>query len=148
MAYPLSRLEVSIQTASADGLYYGRFPHGDKPSGANLSGAALTHITSPSVLLTLIKLGGAANDVASASGALTDSFTITTLDPLPDAVLGQAYSAFILAKGGVGAVTYSNIGIALPSGLSLNSSTGEISGTPLVSAIMAGYTFMATDSSP
>lgn len=74
MAYPFSRLEVSIQAASGDGLYYGRFPHGDAPaSGASMTGAALTRITAVAALQTQIKLGGAAADTISASAALTTS---------------------------------------------------------------------------
>jgi hypothetical protein len=49
---------------------------------------------------------------------------------LPNGTNGVAYSQTLTVNGFVGAVTWSIIVGALPSGLSINSSTGEISGTP------------------
>ena len=60
------------------------------------------------------------------SGALA----ISTGASLPTGARGQAYSMFIKATGGDGEYTYSVTSGALPGGLSLNTSTGEISGTP------------------
>lgn len=71
MAYPFSRLEVSIQAASGDGLYYGRFPHGDKPVLTSISGAAVSAVSAAGALSTAIRLGGAAADLSSASASLT-----------------------------------------------------------------------------
>lgn len=48
-------------------------------------------------------------------------------DPLPNAKSGTSYSAFIVAEGK--GITYSLVGGALPTGLTLNPATGEISGT-------------------
>ncbi|MCO5306562.1 MAG: Ig-like domain repeat protein [Microthrixaceae bacterium] len=51
---------------------------------------------------------------------------------LPSATAGDAYSATLTATGGTGPYTWSMApgSGALPSGLSLNATTGEISGTP------------------
>lgn len=48
---------------------------------------------------------------------------------LPDATAGDAYSASLSATGGTGNYTWSLTSGSLPAGLSLNSSTGVISGT-------------------
>ncbi len=58
-----------------------------------------------------------------------NTLEITTAS-LPDAELGAAYSQTLAAQGGVAPYTWSiSLGL-LPDGLSLNPSTGEISGTP------------------
>lgn len=51
---------------------------------------------------------------------------------LPFGLLNTAYSTFISASGGALPYTWSLVGGVLPVGLSLNSVTGEISGTPTV----------------
>jgi hypothetical protein len=60
---------------------------------------------------------------------------------LPDAHIGAAYSATLTASGGTGPYTFSIVSGSLPSGLSLNASTGVISGTP---AYGAGGNFTLT----
>ncbi|WP_256760911.1 choice-of-anchor I family protein [Cohnella sp. WQ 127256] len=60
-------------------------------------------------------------------GQANDNLAITTTT-LPNATIGQIYSASILTTGGTAPLTYSATG--LPSGLVMNESTGEISGTP------------------
>lgn len=55
---------------------------------------------------------------------------ITTASPLPDGTVGVAYSQTIAASDVVGTPVWTIDSGALPAGLSLNSSTGEISGTP------------------
>jgi len=51
-------------------------------------------------------------------------------NPLPDGQVGSAYNAVLMATGGTGSYTWSIATGVLPTGLSLNSSTGAISGTP------------------
>ncbi|HXG65578.1 MAG TPA: Ig domain-containing protein [Blastocatellia bacterium] len=69
--------------------------------------------------------------------------TITTTS-LPGGTVGVSYSATLAATGGVAPYTWSVISGSLPAGLSLNSSTGVISGTP-TSAGTANFTAQATD---
>jgi type II secretory pathway component GspD/PulD (secretin) len=49
---------------------------------------------------------------------------------LPDGVVNTAYSATLQSTGGTGAVTWSLTTGTLPTGLTLNASTGAITGTP------------------
>lgn len=60
-----SRLNISIPTASFDGLYHGRYPHGDAPLGAVLSGAATDAVSGSATL-------------AGPSGATFDKYISTT----------------------------------------------------------------------
>ena len=55
--------------------------------------------------------------------------SITTTS-LPDGTVGQAYTQPVQATGGTGALTWSIVAGTLPQGLSLNPTTGVISGTP------------------
>lgn len=68
---------------------------------------------------------------------------ITNSSPLPDATNGTAYSV-ILAQSGATSVTWSIISGVLPNGLSLNSSTGEIYGTPTTNQTQP-FTIQITD---
>jgi hypothetical protein len=70
--------------------------------------------------------------------------TITTTS-LPAGTVGAAYSATLAETGGTGATTWSLANGTLPTGLSLNSTTGVISGTPTV-ASTSSFTVGATDS--
>lgn len=69
-----------------------------------------------------------------------------TVNPitLPNAVLGTPYSQTISAVGGTPPYTFRLLDGALPSGLTLNGTSGVISGTPLVLAEVS-FTIIATD---
>ena len=64
---------------------------------------------------------------------------------LPDGVLNAAYSAALQATGGTGTITWSLATGTLPAGLTLNPSTGAITGTP-TAAGTSPVTVKATDS--
>ena len=64
---------------------------------------------------------------------------------LPSGQTGAAYSQTLLATGGVTPYTWSIVGGSLPTGLSLGSSTGTISGTP-TTAQTANFTVRVADS--
>ncbi len=73
-------------------------------------------------------------------------FQITTAS-LPDGTKGVAYSATVGATDGVAPYTWSVTGGTLPTGLSLNASTGAITGTPTTAGVSTA-TIQAQDSSP
>src|SRR5262249_51399622 len=121
-----------------------------KVSEANL--LMLRRIALLPILLTVIayaqqeKLGGVggAGGIAGYQTSAT-VFTITTTS-LPNAVANAAYSQTLTAVNGVSPLLWSVAFGSLPPGLTLNSSTGTISGTPTV---VANYTFtiLVVDSS-
>ena len=63
---------------------------------------------------------------------------------LNDATQGASYSQTLTASGGAGPYTWSISSGSLPAGLTLNSSTGEISGTPTTNGT-ANFTVQVTD---
>jgi hypothetical protein len=66
--------------------------------------------------------------------------------PVTTAVVGVAYAGFtVVATGGVAPYTYSVLSGALPTGLTLNSSSGAVSGTPTTVGAYAGIVIRATD---
>jgi hypothetical protein len=72
-----------------------------------------------------------------------------TTTALPQGTANQRYSETLEATGGTGAYTWRLAGGSpnLPTGLTLNSSTGEISGTP-TGPSNTNYTFTVTDRTP
>jgi hypothetical protein len=70
---------------------------------------------------------------------------ITTVS-LPDATVGAAYDQTVQASGGTMPYTWSIALGSLPNGLSLDPSTGEITGTPN-STGLSSFTVQVTDSS-
>jgi len=75
------------------------------------------------------------------------AFAAITLSPpaLPNGTQSVAYDQIITASGGVAPYTYAVTSGSLPSGLSLNGSTGEITGTPANTGV-SNFTITATDS--
>lgn len=72
------------------------------------------------------------------------SLPIPVASVLHDGVIGTAYSETISAQGGVSPYTFAVASGSLPAGLSLNTSTGVISGTP-TTAGTSSFTIKATD---
>jgi hypothetical protein len=68
-----------------------------------------------------------------------------TSTSLPSGGVGTAYSASLAATGGLAPYTWSVAGGALPAGLSLDASTGAISGTPTAAASNMTLTFQVKD---
>ena len=73
------------------------------------------------------------------------SVTITTATPLPDGQVGTPYSLTLGATGGTPPYTWLLTSGTLPAGLSLNGTTGAITGTPTAAAANTPLTFRVTD---
>lgn len=94
------------------------------------------------------------SDSASTTPA-TKPFTITvtnlaiaTPTPLPDATAGVPYSETLKATGGTPPYTWAVTSGILPTGLSLNATTGAIMGTPTLAGGPFSFTIAVTDSTP
>jgi Putative Ig domain len=76
---------------------------------------------------------------------LTASPLTISTSSLPAGTIGSAYSASLQVSGGTAPYTWSFVSGSLPAGLSLNTSTGLISGTPTASGT-ANFTASVADS--
>ena len=71
--------------------------------------------------------------------------TISTTSPLPGGEVTAPYSRTLAATAGTSPFTWSITSGTLPAGLSLNASTGVISGTPTAVVASTNITFKVTD---
>jgi hypothetical protein len=77
--------------------------------------------------------------------AVVDSLlTITSTTPLPGGIIGKSYTTTLAASGGISPYTWSLINGTLPKDLALNSTTGEISGTPSIAG-NSSFTLQVSD---
>jgi hypothetical protein len=83
------------------------------------------------------------SDASDANFTIAAPVAITTTS-LPNGQVGSAYSQFVTASGGVLPYSWAVSVGTLPAGLSLNASTGEISGTPSASG-PNNFTVQVTD---
>jgi hypothetical protein len=124
---------------------------GALPPGLSLNpttGAITGTATSPGSFGVTIQVTDASNPQQTAS----DTFTITiaaalsiSTSTLPNGSVATDYSATVTATGGTTPYTFS-VGNGLPPGLSLDTSTGEITGMPTMSGSFM-FTITVTDSS-
>jgi hypothetical protein len=91
-------------------------------------------------------------DADGFTGYLQDNFYVVVphhlkISPstLPDPMVGQAYDQLLSATGGGIPYTYAVTAGALPAGLNLDTSTGDISGTPTTPGPVPKFTITATD---
>ena len=115
-------------------------------NGGSVNNAA--QITGTSSAIGLYQPLVLVGDGAGTIGQRRWRFNVTTLSlvttSLPVGTLGQPYSQTLVASAGVPPFTFSITSGTLPSGLSLNTSTGLISGTPTGPG--GPVTFRVTDS--
>jgi Tol biopolymer transport system component len=142
---------VSATDPDGDALTYSA---SNLPAGATFNSG--THVFSWTPTSTQVgtysNVGFTVTDNGTPAASTTQSITIT-VNPLPtvtttslaDGTKTVAYSQFLTASGGTAPLTWAIISGSLPPGLSLNSSTGEISGTP-TQAGNSSFTVRVTDS--
>ncbi len=101
------------------------------------------------IAATLLVVGVVAGTVAGigvTTASAATPLSVTTTSPLPLAPLNTPYSVTLAATGGTGSYTWSvATGSTLPSWLSLDSTTGVLSGTPTTDAT-ATFAVTVTDS--
>jgi hypothetical protein len=138
----------SISATGSTTAYTYALASGALPAWATLSPAGVLTGTPTSTASATFTLR--ATDANGCTG--TRSYTVTpaclpiTLSPatLVNGMVNSAYSQTLTSSGGNGTMTYAISSGSLPAGLSLNASTGAISGTP-TSTTAATFTVRATD---
>lgn len=141
----------SFQMAAAGGILPLTWHPTPLPSGLTMSSGGLlsgTPTTSGSFPITFT-VDDSCVPVSSASATLTlqinpQTLAITTTSPLPNGTVNAAYSVTLSGVGGVLPYTWSVLTGSLPFGLTLNGSTGSISGTP-TTAQTANFTIQLAD---
>ncbi|WP_343699564.1 putative Ig domain-containing protein [Caulobacter sp.] len=121
---------------------------GSLPTGLSLNGSTGVISGTPNVAgaysYTIRATdAGSQSNTRAYSGTIAAALAVTPT-PLPVPVLNQAYSQTVTANGGTAPVTFSVSAGSLPTGLSLNSTTGAITGTPTASGAYS-FTIQATD---
>ena len=124
---------------------------GSLPAGLTLntatgviSGAPTTATGSP--FSFTIRATDATAGSASANFTLTIYTAPTIITSLPNWTINRPYSQTIVVAGGVSPITFAVTSGSLPTGLSLNTNTGTISGTPISSSGSPfSFTITATD---
>ena len=141
------------QTISATGSTATPFTYtvqsGSLPSGLTLSSSTGIISGTPTSLTTAIftiRVTDANGCFGSRAYTITPTCGTITLAPasMPGATVGTALSQTVTPSGGVAPYTFAVTVGALPSGLSLNTTSGVISGTP-TSTTAASFTIRATD---
>jgi subtilisin-like proprotein convertase family protein len=93
---------------------------------------------------SVVQLGGLAIDDVSIFACLACTTITVSPSTLPNGEIGVAYLQTVTASGGTGPYTFAVTSGALPAGLTLDTSTGDISGTPTTSEV-ANFDITATD---
>ena len=126
---------------------------GTLPSGLSFNAGTATLAGTPTSAGT-VNFSVTATDNSTGSGpyAVTGNYTLTVSAPtisitpstLPNPAIAAAYSQTVTASGGTGPYSYTITSGALPTGLTLNTATGTISGTPTAGGTF-NFSIKATD---
>ena len=143
---------ATVQVAGGTPSYTWSISAGALPAWATLNAAtgAITGTpTGPGTSTFTVQVTDQSSPVQTKTQAL--SITIYTVlsfpaVSLPNGVVGVAYSSTLNASGGTAPYAWSITTGSLPAGLTLNASTGAISGTPTTSGL-ASFTVKVTDAS-
>ena len=138
-----------LAATGGSGTYTWAVSVGSLPGGLTLN-AATGLISGQPTMAIASNFTIQATDTNQATGSKQFALTvnaaivITTSSPLPQGTVGVNYSQTVAATGGSGTYTWSVSVGSLPAGLTLNATTGLISGQP-TTAIAANFTIQATD---
>jgi len=145
----------STMLAASGGItpYSWSITSGSLPAGLSLSSSTGAIAGTPSSAGTsymTVQVSDSETPAGSVSVALSIAIApgmplIITTTSLPAGTVDVAYSASLTAAGGVAPYTWAITSGSLPTGLTLNTSTGAITGTPTLAGT-ANFTVKATDS--
>ncbi|AUD02649.1 SdrD B-like domain-containing protein [Spirosoma pollinicola] len=118
---------------------------GNGPVSYTLTGLDSDGLTHMVTVMSSATACGMTSVTYTAPVACTACSVTLTATSLPIGMVGQPYSASLTAAGGTAPYSFSLVGGLLPTGLTLNTSTGLISGTP-TNAGSFSTTIRVTDS--
>jgi hypothetical protein len=144
----------TLTATGGTGAYTWQLTAGTLPTGLTLTASTGLIAGTPSVAITATPLTFKVTDSASTPQVATANLTLTIAPPLltitttslVSGQVGVAYSQTLAATGGTGAYTWQLTAGTLPTGLTLNASSGLISGTPSTPVSATPLTFKVTDS--
>ncbi len=141
----------TVIATGGTGPYTYALSSGSLPSGLSLdtSTGAITGTPNGTGLSSFtIMATDSLNNIGSRYYSINIGTNSLTLNPssLPNGTQGTPYSQAVSASGGTGSYTYAVTSGSLPAGLSLNTNTGAITGTPSANGV-SNFTVQATDSS-
>src|SRR5712692_6724290 len=109
----------------------------------------IPHMKIIAFVLSIIALGfglsGCPSSGGGGGGSSASTFAVSTT-AADFGVVGNAYTSTLAATGGTAPFNWTLFGGVLPAGLSLNASTGAVTGTPVAPAGNFTPTFTVTDS--
>jgi len=138
---PASAQETINYTYDARGRLV-KVDHGTTGPNANVVASYVYDDADNRCNVTVSTTGAAGTGSCSTGGTTTITLSPTTL---PNGTVSTAYSQTITASGGTSPYTFAVTAGALPAGLTLNGTTGVLSGTP-TAAGTSSFTVTATDS--
>lgn len=135
----MQRCVASMQNAAPGGGTWAGLQTG-KLTGAVYGGSAQVTPTASGIFTYALTCGGTISSFAT----LTVPPMAATTASLPDGVVGAAYSQTLTEQNGLAPFTWALASGSLPAGLSLNTSTGAITGTPTQPGV-SSFTVQVTD---
>ena len=134
------RCVASMQNGATSGGTWSGLQKGTL-SGNLYGGSAQVTPTSAGVYTYALSCGGTISGFAT----LTVPAMAATTTSLPDGTVGAAYSQTLGEENGLAPFTWTVTNGSLPAGLSLNASTGAITGTPTTAGV-SSFAIQVTDS--
>ncbi|MEZ0540212.1 putative Ig domain-containing protein [Fibrella arboris] len=116
-------------------------------AGQSSASFTLTNLPSGTGLHTVTVSGPGYSPISTtyvAPASCTVCSLSLTATPLAGGQIGSAYSQTLTASGGTAPISYTILSGTLPAGLSLDPTTGALSGTP-ASAVTSSFTVRVTD---
>lgn len=143
IVWPPSLTASTFHTPGVLSVTSGTLPTGITLSGSTFSGTPTdTSYTDRTIGL---RITDAAGNIANTTAVLSYRNNLSLAGSYPAGAVGVAYSSTaVTASGGYGSNVWSVASGSLPGGLSLNSSTGALTGTPTSSGTFS-FTVRVTD---
>ena len=145
----------TLAATGGTGAYTWALTSGTLPAGLTLNASTGLISGTPTAIASATPLTFKVTDSGSPVQTATVNLTLSVFAPpltittasLSNGVVGTPYSATLAASGGITPYSWQLTSGTLPNGLTLNATTGQISGTPTATATATPLTFKLTDSS-